>query len=156
LPSPDVTRAALVPVFHSTGEWAWIAGIVPGILGPWRFGAAIAVFARKGGYDPEQTLHVLQKHKVKDLFATPTALRAMAALGDVSDRYPGISLRHACAAGEPLNPERLVSGTGQDPPFPRNQHAGYPDNRVPSRGHLSRNQRRERGDDGEGQELRSQ
>ena len=43
-------------VFHSTGEWAWIAGIIPGILGPWRFGAPIAVFARKGGYDPRQTL----------------------------------------------------------------------------------------------------
>jgi acetyl-CoA synthetase len=92
-------------VFHSTGEWAWIAGIVPGILGPWRFGAPIAVFARKGGYDPEQTLYVLEKYKVKNLFATPTALRAMAALGDVSDRHPGISLRCACAAGEPLNPE---------------------------------------------------
>ncbi|HYJ93664.1 MAG TPA: AMP-binding protein, partial [Vicinamibacterales bacterium] len=36
-------------IFHSTGEWAWIAGIIPGILGPWRFGAPIAVFARKGG-----------------------------------------------------------------------------------------------------------
>src|SRR5437867_1361389 len=43
-------------VFHSTGEWAWIAGIVPGILGPWRFGLPIAVFARQGGYDPTQTL----------------------------------------------------------------------------------------------------
>jgi acetyl-CoA synthetase len=92
-------------VFHSTGEWAWIAGIIPGILGPWRFGAPIAVFARKGGYDPEQTLYVLEKYKVKNLFATPTALRAMAALGDISDRCSGISLRHACAAGEPLNPE---------------------------------------------------
>jgi acetyl-CoA synthetase len=92
-------------VFHSTGEWAWIAGIIPGILAPWRFGVPIAVFARKGGYDPEQTLYVLEKYKVGNLFATPTALRAMAALGDVSARYPGISLRRACAAGEPLNPE---------------------------------------------------
>jgi acetyl-CoA synthetase len=100
-------------VFHSTGEWAWIAGIVPGILGPWRFGAPIAVFARKGGYDPEQTLHVLQKHKVGNLFATPTALRAMAALGEISDRYPGTSLRHACAAGEPLNPEVISWFTRQ-------------------------------------------
>ena len=91
-------------VFHSTGEWAWIAGIIPGILGPWRFGAPIAVFARKGGYDPAQTLYVLEKYKVKNLFATPTALRAMAALGDVSRSHPGIALRRACAAGEPLNP----------------------------------------------------
>ena len=92
-------------VFHSTGEWAWIAGIIPGILAPWRFGAPIAVFARKGGYDPEQTLYVLEKYKVKNLFATPTALRAMAALGDVADRHRGIALRLACAAGEPLNPQ---------------------------------------------------
>src|SRR5438093_8121701 len=86
-------------VFHSTGEWAWIAGIIPGILGPWRFGAPIAVFARQGGYDPQQTLYMLEKYSVKNLFATPTALRAMAALGEVSQRYPGISLRCACAAG---------------------------------------------------------
>jgi acetyl-CoA synthetase len=100
-------------VFHSTGEWAWIAGIIPGILGPWRFGAPIAVFLRKGGYDPLQTLYVLEKHKVGNLFATPTALRAMAALGDVSDRFRGISLRRACAAGEPLNPEVISWFTRQ-------------------------------------------
>jgi acetyl-CoA synthetase len=92
-------------VFHSTGEWAWIAGIVPGILAPWRFGAPIAVFSREGGYDPAQTLGLLEKYRVRNLFATPTALRAMAALGDVGPRYPGISLRVACSAGEPLNPE---------------------------------------------------
>jgi acetyl-CoA synthetase len=91
--------------FHSTGEWAWIAGIVPGILAPWRFGAPIVVFARKGGYDPAQTLYVLEKYGVRNMFSTPTALRAMAALGDVSDRFPGISLRITCSAGEPLNPE---------------------------------------------------
>lgn len=92
-------------VFHSTGEWAWIAGIVPGILAPWRFGAPIAVYARKGGYDPAHTLYVLEEYGVKNLFATPTALRAMAALGDVAAGHPGISLRIACCAGEPLNPE---------------------------------------------------
>ncbi len=92
-------------VFHSTGEWAWIAGIVPGILGPWRFGTPIAVFCRKGGYDPAQTLYMLEKYKVGSLFATPTALRAMAAMGDVASRFPGVSLRTAVVAGEPCNPE---------------------------------------------------
>jgi acetyl-CoA synthetase len=100
-------------VFHSTGEWAWIAGIIPGILGPWRFGAPIAVYARRGGYDPQQTLYVLEKYSVRNLFATPTALRAMAALGDVSDRCPNVSLRLACAAGEPLNPEVISWFAGQ-------------------------------------------
>jgi acetyl-CoA synthetase len=63
------------------------------------------VFARKGGYDPAQTLYVLEKYRVRNMFATPTALRAMAALGEVAPRFPGISLRITCSAGEPLNPE---------------------------------------------------
>ncbi len=92
-------------VFHSTGEWAWIAGIVPGLLGPWRYGVAVAVFHRKGGaYDPEQTFHVLEKYDVGNLFTTPTALRAMAQVKDPGAQY-NINLRIACSAGEPLNPE---------------------------------------------------
>ena len=91
-------------VFHSTGEWAWIAGIVPGLLGPWRFGVPVAVFQRQGGYDPEQTLYLLEKYKVGNLFTTPTALRAMTELKDPGAQFD-IGLRIACSAGEPLNPE---------------------------------------------------
>jgi acetyl-CoA synthetase len=91
-------------VFHSTGEWAWIAGIVPGLLGPWRFGVPVAVFQRKGGYDPEQTLYVLEKYKVGNMFTTPTALRAMTEVKDAGSNYD-INLRITCSAGEPLNPE---------------------------------------------------
>lgn len=91
-------------VFHSTGEWAWIAGIVPGLLGPWRFGVPVAVFQRKGGYDPEQTLYTLEKYNVGNMFTTPTALRAMTEIKDPGANFD-ISLRIACSAGEPLNPE---------------------------------------------------
>ena len=91
-------------VFHSTGEWAWIAGIVPGLLGPWRYGVPVAVFQRQGGYDPEQTLYVLEKYKVGNMFTTPTALRAMTELKDPGSQYK-TKLRIACSAGEPLNPE---------------------------------------------------
>ena len=91
-------------VFHSTGEWAWIAGIVPGLLGPWKYGVPVAVFQRQGGYDPEQTLYVLEKYKVGNMFSTPTALRAMTELKDPGSQYK-TKLRIACSAGEPLNPE---------------------------------------------------
>jgi acetyl-CoA synthetase len=91
-------------LFHSTGEWAWIAGIVPGLLGPWRYGVPVAVFQREGAYDPEQTLYVLEKYKVGNLFSTPTALRAMTELKDPGAQYD-VNLRIACSAGEPLNPE---------------------------------------------------
>ncbi|CAN5760446.1 AMP-binding protein [soil metagenome] len=93
-------------IFHSTGEWAWIAGIVPGLLGPWRFGVPVAVFKREGGYKPEETLHVLEKHEVGNLFTTPTALRAMTTLKDPGSQYD-VNLRIACSAGEPLNPELI-------------------------------------------------
>jgi acetyl-CoA synthetase len=92
-------------VFHSTGEWAWIAGIVPGLLGPWRYGVPVAVWQRKGGaYDPQETFHVLEKYEVGNLFTTPTALRAMTQVKNPGSEYR-IKLRIACSAGEPLNPE---------------------------------------------------
>src|SRR5918996_174646 len=91
-------------VFHSTGEWAWIAGIVPGLLGPWRFGVPVAVFQRQGAFDPEQTFYVLEKYKVGNMFTTPTALRAMTEVKDPGSQYD-VNLRICCSAGEPLNPE---------------------------------------------------
>ncbi len=100
-------------VFHSTGEWAWIAGIVPGLLGPWRYGVPVAVFLRKGGaYDPAQTFYLLEKYRVGNLFTTPTALRAMTQAKDPGSQYD-INLRIACSAGEPLNPEVIRWFEGQ-------------------------------------------
>ena len=92
-------------LFHSTGEWAWIAGIVPGLLGPWRYGVPVAVFQRAGGaYDPAQTFYLLEKYEVGNMFTTPTALRAMTQLKDPGSQYD-VKLRICCSAGEPLNPE---------------------------------------------------
>ena len=90
-------------LFHGSGEWAWAAGICP-LLGPWRYGAVQFVYARKGGFDPEEQLRQLHKHEVSNMFTTPTALRAMTAVTDAGKKYPQ-KLRVTCSAGEPLNPE---------------------------------------------------
>jgi acetyl-CoA synthetase len=90
-------------LFHGSGEWAWAAGICP-LLGPWRYGAVQFVYARKGGFDPEEQLRQLAKHEVSNMFTTPTALRAMTAVADAGSKYP-LKLRITCSAGEPLNPE---------------------------------------------------
>jgi acetyl-CoA synthetase len=90
-------------LFHGSGEWAWAAGICP-LLGPWRYGAVQFVYAREGGFDPEEQLRQLSKHGVQNMFTTPTALRAMTAVTDAGKRYPQ-ELRITCSAGEPLNPE---------------------------------------------------
>ncbi len=91
-------------LFHGSGEWAWAAGICP-LLGPWRYGAVQFVYARKGGFDPEEQLRVLSKHGVQNMFTTPTALRSMRSVSDAGNRYPLDRMRIVCSAGEPLNPE---------------------------------------------------
>ncbi|MCA1682764.1 MAG: AMP-binding protein [Actinobacteria bacterium] len=91
-------------LFHGMGEWAWAAGICP-LLGPWRYGATALVYARKGGFDPEEQLRFLSRHGVEGMFTTPTALRAMTAIADAGERFPLERLRNVCSAGEPLNPE---------------------------------------------------
>jgi acetyl-CoA synthetase len=92
-------------LFHGMGEWAWAAGIAP-LLGPWRLGATQFVYVREGGFDPAKQLEVLSRHGVTNVFTTPTAMRAMMAIGDAGERYPQ-RFRLVCSAGEPLNPEAI-------------------------------------------------
>ena len=91
-------------LFHGSGEWAWAAGICP-LLGPWRYGAVQLVYARKGGYDPEEHLRLLVEarggehvHDAHGAARDDAAWRTRAS-GTRS------KLRIACSAGEPLNPE---------------------------------------------------
>jgi len=92
-------------LFHGMGEWAWAAGIAP-LLGPWRLGATQFVFQREGGFDPEQQLAVLSRHRPTNVFTTPTAMRAMMGVPDAGTRHPQ-DFRIVCSAGEPLNPEAI-------------------------------------------------
>jgi len=91
--------------FHGMGEWAWAAGIAP-LLGPWRLGATQCVYRREGGFEPHKQLDFLSRHKVTNVFTTPTAMRAMMAIDDAGTRYPQ-EFRRVCSAGEPLNPEAI-------------------------------------------------
>jgi acetyl-CoA synthetase len=91
--------------FHGMGEWAWAAGICP-LIGPWRLGAVQCVYQREGGFDPARQLDFLSRHRVGNVFGTPTAIRSMMSITDASTRYP-CSFRIVCSAGEPLNPEAI-------------------------------------------------
>src|SRR5215475_8929033 len=68
-------------IFHGMGEWAWAAGICP-LIGPWRHGAVQAVYQREGGFDPHKQLAFLSKHRVANVFGTPTAIRSMMSIAD--------------------------------------------------------------------------
>ncbi len=87
-------------------EWgrAWAAGSLR--CSARRLGAAQFVFQREGGFDPEQQLAVLSKHRPTNVFTTPTAMRALMGVTDAGARYPQ-DFRVVCSAGEPLNPEAI-------------------------------------------------
>ena len=91
--------------FHGMGEWAWAAGIAP-LLGPWRLGAVQCVYRREAGFDPALQLDFLSRHKVTNVFTTPTAMRSMMSIDNAGTRYPQ-RFRRVCSAGEPLNPEAI-------------------------------------------------
>ena len=91
--------------FHGMGEWAWAAGIAP-LLGPWRLGAVQCVYRREAGFDPHKQLDFLSRHRVTNVFTTPTAMRSMMAISDAGSRYPQ-RFRRVCSADEPLNPEAI-------------------------------------------------
>ncbi len=95
--------------FHGMGEWAWAAGIAP-LLGPWRLGALQCVYRREGGFDPHKQLDFLSRHRVTNVFTTPTAMRSMMAIEDAGTRYPQqfrrrlLGGRAAEPRGDPLVP----------------------------------------------------
>jgi acetyl-CoA synthetase len=64
------------------------------------------VYRREGGFDPHKQLDFLSRHRVTNVFTTPTAMRSMMAIEDAGARYPQ-QFRRVCSAGEPLNPEAI-------------------------------------------------
>ena len=105
-------RAATASCSTASGEWAWAAGIAP-LLGPWRYGATQFVYARKGGFDPEEQLRFLSKHGVTNMFTTPTALRAMTGVDGRGQEVPAevphrlLGRRAAQPRGDPLVPRAV-------------------------------------------------
>ena len=83
-------------------DTGWAKAAWSSLFAPWLMGAALFV-NHQPGFDPMQTLDLLQRFPVTTLCAPPTAYR-MFVRSDLSARqFP--SLRHCVSAGEPLNPE---------------------------------------------------
>ncbi len=78
------------------------------LLSPWHRGfPVLAQRARK--YDPERALSLMARHRVRNTFMPPTALRLMRGIEHPKQRY-GIDLRTVTCAGEPMGAELLEWG----------------------------------------------
>ncbi len=87
----------------TVSDTGWAKAAWGMLFGQWRVGAAVFMWDQRGKLDPEQLLRVLAGSGVTTFCAPPTLYRALVQL-DLAGAGLG-SVRHAVAAGEPLNPE---------------------------------------------------
>jgi acetyl-CoA synthetase/medium-chain acyl-CoA synthetase len=85
-----------------TAGTGWAKSIWNVLLGPWSCSAEIVL--HEGPFDPRERFELIERLGVNVLCQAPTEYRLMAKLDDL-EQYDLSSLRHAVAAGEPLNPE---------------------------------------------------
>jgi acyl-coenzyme A synthetase/AMP-(fatty) acid ligase len=83
-----------------TAASGWSLSARNAFVAAWLRGAAALL--HDGRFDPDERLELLERERVDVLCMSPTEYRAMAKR---SELRPLPSLRHAVAAGEPLNPE---------------------------------------------------
>ena len=83
-----------------TAASGWSLSARNAFVAAWLRGAAALLHDAR--FDPEQRLEVLEREEVDVLCMSPTEYRAIAKRAELR---PLPALRHACAAGEPLNPE---------------------------------------------------
>jgi len=91
----------------------WAKHAWSSIFAPWNMGAPSFSYAYRGGFDAAKHLQKLGEFKVHTICAPPTIWR-MFVLENLGD-YDLSSLKSACSAGEPLNPEvieRFRGATG--------------------------------------------
>ena len=85
-----------------TAGTGWAKSVWNILLGPWSCGAEIVL--HEGPFDPRERFELIDRLRVKVLCQAPTEYRLMAKLDEL-EQHDLSQLRHAVAAGEPLNPE---------------------------------------------------
>ena len=83
-----------------TAASGWSLSARNAFVAAWLRGGAALL--HDGRFDPDERLELLEREGVNVLCMSPTEYRSIAKRSELR-RLPG--LRHACAAGEPLNPE---------------------------------------------------
>jgi acetyl-CoA synthetase len=95
-------------LFWTPADWAWIGGLIDVLLPSWHHG--IPVVARRAKkFDPEEAFHLIAKHKVRNAFMPPTALKLMRQVQDPKSRH-NYRMRSIGSGGETLGEELLDWG----------------------------------------------
>lgn len=89
------------PRFWTPADWAWLGGLVDGLLSAWHLGLPV-VLNPAGRFDPQRAWEILSTGRITNAFIPPTALRMMSH----ADGPPNATmLRGLMTGGEALGPE---------------------------------------------------
>jgi len=95
-------------LFWTPADWAWIGGLIDVLLPSWHHGIPVLAHrARK--FDPEKAFHLIAKHKIRNAFMPPTALKLMRQVPDPKSRH-SYNMRSIGSGGETLGQELLDWG----------------------------------------------
>ncbi|MEE8350917.1 MAG: AMP-binding protein [Rhodospirillales bacterium] len=89
-------------------DWAWIGGLMNALMGAWYHGVPVLAH-RSRKFDPEQAAHLMGRHRVRNTFMPPTALKLMRDVENIRRRFE-VDLRTVASAGEPMGAEVLEWG----------------------------------------------
>jgi acetyl-CoA synthetase len=91
--------------FWTIADWAWAGGLLDVLLPSLYFGIPVVAHrARK--FDPEHAFHFIAKHKVRNAFMPPTALKLMRQVENPRARYD-YAMRSIGSGGEALGEDIL-------------------------------------------------
>ena len=95
-------------LFWTPADWAWIGGLIDVLFPSWHHGVPVVAHrARK--FDPEEAFHMIAKHRIRNAFMPPTALKMMRQVEDPGRRYD-FHMRSIGFGGETLGAELLEWG----------------------------------------------
>ncbi|MDP7342605.1 MAG: AMP-binding protein [Alphaproteobacteria bacterium] len=89
--------------YWNMADPGWAYGLFYAVVGPLLLG--YASHFHEGGFSIESSYAMLEKYRITVVASAPTAYRLMMAAGGEFAAACRSSLRAACSAGEPLNPE---------------------------------------------------
>ncbi|WP_419796944.1 MAG: AMP-binding protein [Terasakiella sp.] len=95
-------------LFWTPADWAWIGGLMNILMGAWYLGIPVLAHRAKK-FDPVDALKLMEKHKVRNIFMPPTALKLMRQVDNIAESFD-LHLRTVTVAGEPMGEELLAWG----------------------------------------------
>ena len=94
--------------FWTPADWAWIGGLIDVLFPSWHHGITVVAHrARK--FDPEEAFQLMAKHRIRNAFMPPTALKLMRQIPESSVPHD-FKMRTIGSGGETLGEELLEWG----------------------------------------------